>query len=126
MNIKLHALFGPKLEPRDPMEPEDVVAQLVKGTGLTKGNVLAVLTELDDVILEGLLKGQRVKLPNGMVFAPYGKIDGSIRVVVRLTKKMVSIVNSQFRGRWINAQNIGKTEEEFVAMYNEKYPNDPL
>jgi hypothetical protein len=126
MNIKLQALLGPKLESRDPMEAEDVINQLVKGTGLTKGNVLAVFTELDDVILDALLKGQWVKLPNGMVFAPYGKRDGSIRVVARITKKMKSIVNSQFRGKWINAHNIGKTDDELRDQYNEMNPNNPL
>jgi hypothetical protein len=108
------------------MEPDDVVARLVKGTGLTKGNVLAVLTELDEVIVEGLVQGRWVKLPNGMVFAPFGKRNGTIRIIVKLTKAMRKLVNAQFRGKWINAHNIGKTDEELLEQYNELYPNDPL
>ena len=31
-----------------------------------------------------------------------------------------------FRGRIINAENIGKSSDELVAMWNEAHPDDPV
>ena len=33
-------------------------------------------------------------------------------------------VNANFRGKWVNAENIGKTEAEIIAMWNTAHPGD--
>jgi hypothetical protein len=35
-------------------------------------------------------------------------------------------VNSLFRGKWVNAENIGKSESEMIALWNEEHPSDPI
>ena len=65
-------------------------------------------------------------MPNGTHFKPSGHNDGSIDVNVRVNPRIVRNVNTGFRGTWRNAQNIGKSEEEIIAMWNEAHPEDPI
>ncbi len=118
--------FGPKLAKTDPVTAEEVIDYLVAATNQTRGSILAVLSELDVVIENGLKAGRTVQLPNGTRYRPIGKRDGSIRVSVRLNPRLVRRVNNEFRGKWLNAENIGKTTEEIYALWNEAHPDDPI
>ena len=116
--------FGPRLEATDPVTSEDVIEQLVDATNQTRGSVLGVLAELDDVIERGLKSGRIVQLPNGTHFRPIGKKDGSVDVSVRLNPRVKRQANAGFRGKWRNAANIGKNEDEIVALWNAAHPDD--
>ena len=35
-------------------------------------------------------------------------------------------VNAGFRGKWINGENIGKSEAEIIALWNKAHPDDPV
>jgi hypothetical protein len=35
-------------------------------------------------------------------------------------------VNDNFRGTWFNAENVGKSANEFYALWNEAHPDDPI
>ncbi len=118
--------FGPRLAKTDPVGPGDVIEQLVQATNQTRGSVLAVLSELDVVIQQGLRAGRIVQLPNGTHYRPIGKKDGSVKVGVRLTPRVAQAVNSGFRGRWLNAENVGKSEAELIALWNAAHPDDPI
>ena len=123
--IKMWAELGPKLAKADPITGEDIVEQLVQATNQTRGSILAVLSELDEVILQGLRNGRIVQLPNGAHYQPYGKKDGSIKVRVHLPRRMQKQIAAQ-RARWQNAANINKSEEEMIALWNEAHPDDPI
>lgn len=34
--------------------------------------------------------------------------------------------NAGFRGTWVNSVNIGKTEAETIAIWNENHPDDQI
>ncbi len=123
--IQMWAELGPKLAKADPITGEDIVEQLVQATNQTRGSILAVLSELDEVILQGLRNGRIVQLPNGTHYQPYGKKDGSIKVRVHLNKRMKGQISAQ-RAKWQNAANINKSEEEMIALWNEAHPDDPI
>ena len=123
--IKMWAELGPKLAKTDPITGEDVIEQLVQATNQTRGSILAVLSELDEVILQGLRNGRIVQLPNGTHYKPYGKKDGSITVKIHLNQRMKKQIGAQ-RAKWQNAANINKSEEEMIALWNEMYPDDPI
>jgi len=106
------------------MTEEEIIENLVAATNQSKGSVLAVLAELDVQLESGLKAGRIVHMPNGTHFEPVGKKDGSININVRVHSSLNKKVNSGFRGTWVNSENIGKTEEEMIAIWNEAHPDD--
>lgn len=118
--------FGPRLDLGDPMTKDELVENIVAATNQSKGSVIAVLAELDVQIEAGLKAGRIVHLPNGTHFKPTGKRDGSVDVSVRVNPEVEKKVNIGFRGRWKNAENIGKSEEEIFALWNDAHPDDPI
>ncbi len=87
---------------------------------------MAVLAELDVQLEAGLKNGRIVHLPNRTHFEPVGKRDGTVDIAVRPNPELDRRVNAGFRGRWINQENIGKTEAEIVALWNAANPGDPI
>ena len=124
--IKAWTKFGPRLEPKDPMDPEEIIRKIVKVTNQSRGSVLAVLSELDVQLEDGLMEGRVVQLPNGTHFRPVGKKDGRVDIQVRINPTIDRNVNANFSGKWRNAENIGKSEAEIVSLWNETHPDDPI
>jgi len=122
--IQAWATYGPRIDLGNPMTEEEIIENMVAATNQSKGSVLAVLAELDVQLEAGLKAGRIVHLPNGTHFEPTGKKDGTININVRVQADLDNKVNSGFRGKWINAENIGKTEAEIVALWNKDHPND--
>ena len=116
--------FGPRLEPTDPITPEGLIERIVNASNQSRGSVKAILDELDVQTEICLKEGHIVQMPNGTHFKPSGHSDGSIDVNVRVNPRIVKNVNTSFRGTWRNAQNIGKSEEEIIALWNAAHPED--
>jgi hypothetical protein len=124
--IQIWSKYGPRIVLGDPMEPEEVIENIVNATNQSRGSVLAVLSELDVQITAGLKAGRIVRLPNGMRFEPVGKKDGFINILVNVSTQLTNIVNATFRGKWLNSENIGKTESQMIELWNELHPEDPF
>jgi len=122
--IKMWRELGPQLASATPMLAEEIIDEIVSGTNQSRGSILAVLSELDVVIEKGLKAGRIVKLPNDTSFRPTGRKDGSIHINLRLNPRITKGVNSDFRGKWLNAANIDKSEDEMVVLWNELHPDD--
>ena len=118
--------LGPRLELAAPMKGDELIENIVVATNQSRGSVLAVLAELDVQIEAGLKAGRIVHLPNGTHYRPIGKKDGSIDITVRVNPDLDKRVNTGFRGKWLNADNIGKSEAEIVALWNAAHPGDPI
>jgi hypothetical protein len=122
--IQAWVAFGPKIELGAPMTKDEIIENIIAATNQSKGSVLAVLAELDVQIEAGLKAGRIVQLPNGTHFEPIGKKDGSIDIGARISPDVDKKVNSGFRGKWINADNKGKSQEEIFALWNAAHPDD--
>ncbi len=122
--IQAWAQLGPRLEPVVPMKGDELIESIVATTNQSRGSVLAVLSELDVHVESALKAGRIVQLPNGTHFRPIGKRDGSIDINVRVNPELDKRVNSEFRGRWLNSANIGKSQDEMITLWNEKHPDD--
>lgn len=118
--------FGPRLEPTDPITAEGLIERIVAASNQSRGSVKAILDELDVQTEICLKEGHIVQMPNGTHFQPSGHKDGSIGVNVRVNPRVVKNVNIGFRGRWRNAENIGKTEAEVITLWNAAHPDDPI
>jgi len=103
------------------MTGEELIENIVAATNQSRGSVLA---ELDIQIEAGLKAGRIVQLPNGTHYRPIGKREGDIDLGVRVNPEVDKRVNAGFRGKWVNAQNIGKTEAEIIALWNHDHPAD--
>ena len=124
--IQAWATYGPKIDLGDPMTDKEVIENIVAATNQSKGSVLAVLAELDVQLEAGLKSGRIVYMPNGTHFEPIGKKDGSVDIGVRVNPDLANKVTTQFRGKWLNPENVNKTEAEIVAIWNSKHPTDPI
>jgi len=124
--IQAWATFGPKIQLGDPMTNQEIIENIINATNQSRGSVLAVLSELDVQIEGGLKAGRIVQMPNGTHFQPIGKKDGSIDIKVRINPAVTKRVNTEFRGTWLNGENIDKTEAEIIAIWNEQNPTDPI
>ena len=118
--------FGPRLEPTNPMTDNELIENIIAATNQSRGSVLAVLAELDVQIEAALKAGRIVHLPNDTHYKPTGKKDGSVDINVRVNPNLDDRVNAGFHGKWINAKNIGKSEAEIIALWNEAHPDDPI
>ena len=116
--------FGPRLEPATPLNDKELIEQITVGSNESMSSALAVLTFMDAVLEQALKSGRIVQLPNGTHFRPIGKKDGSIEITVRVNPELVRRVNADFRGKWVNAQNIDKTEAEIIALWNAAHPDN--
>ena len=124
--IQAWAKFGPRIELAPPMKSEELIENLIAATNQSRGSVLAVLSELDVQVESALKAGRIIHLPNGTHYEPTGKKNGSINIDVRVNPDLDKRVNAGFRGKWINAENIGKSEAEIIALWNEAHPDDPI
>ncbi|MGB8983839.1 MAG: hypothetical protein WCC12_18355 [Anaerolineales bacterium] len=108
------------------MTAEELIENIIQATNQSRGSVNAILDELDVQTENGLRSGRIVQYPNGMHFRPIGHKDGDIAVNVRVNPRILKNLNVNFRGRWKNAQNIGKTEAEIIALWNDAHPDNPV
>lgn len=118
--------YGPRIALGTPMQQDEIIENVVAVTNQSKGSLLAVLAELDVQIIAGLKAGRIVRLPNGTRFEPIGKKDGSINIRVTVAPQLDKTVNAGFRGKWINPENIGKSEQEMIELWNAEHPEDPI
>jgi hypothetical protein len=49
-----------------------------------------------------------------------------VNINVRVNPEVDKRVNSGFRGKWKNDENIGKDEAAILALWNAKHPEDPI
>jgi len=124
--IQAWSAYGPRIELAKPMTKDEIIENIVNATNQSRGSVLAVLAELDVQLEAGLKAGRIVQMPNGTHFEPTGKKDGSIEINVRTNPVVTRRVNTDFRGEWINAGNIGKTQDEIITLWNAAHPDDPV
>ena len=124
--IQAYTEFGPRLEPATPLSGDELIEQITEGSNESMSSVLAVLSALDSATEQALKAGRIVQMPNGTHYRPIGKQDGTIKIKVRVNPFVIRDVNDNYRGEWRNAENIGKSTDELVALWNEAHPDDPV
>ena len=84
------------------------------------------MKELRDMIIENLRAGRGVKVEGLGTWLPNIDLQGSMDVQYRIDPFLKNGINvpGTFVGTLINRENIGKTSEELVAMWNEAHPED--
>ncbi len=124
--IQAWRAYGPRIDKGDVVTQEEFIEHVTSATNQSKGSILAVLSEQDVQIEAALRAGRIIRLPNGMRIEPVGTKDGWVEIHVRVSSELVNKVNATFRGKWINAEYIGKSEAEIMTRWNAEHPDDPI
>jgi hypothetical protein len=120
--------YRPKIDLADSVQQPELVRLLADRTGLNEGEVSLVLKELRDVVIFYNREARGVKLEGLGTYLPKIGLDGRFSVSHRLDRDIVRGINTPgtFTGIIINDENIGKTADELVAMWNAAHPDDPV
>ena len=107
---------------------DDLVELIARSTGLNEGTIHQVLTELRDAVFFYARRGQPVQLEGLGIYTPYISLEGEITVGHRADTWLKNQLNGKdaFKGTILRSENIGKTGDELVAMWNADHPEDPV
>jgi len=93
-----------------------------------RGSIHQCIKELRDQIIEFNRAGRAVKVDGLGTFSPSIDLDGNLAISYRPDPALSNGLNipGVFTGTIINRENIGKTREELVVMWNETFPEDQV
>jgi hypothetical protein len=125
--IQAFTAFGPKIDLTDAAEPQRFMELITQRTTLSAG-VVKNVQESEVETLIGLLKEGRPVHTGVAIFRPSIDLEGKISISVRVDKRILSALNAPgaFTGNIKNHENVGKSTQEIVEMWNTSHPADPI
>jgi hypothetical protein len=125
--IKAINAYRPRIKVARTVQREELVRTIARRTGLDEGQIYYVLTELRDAVVDYNRAGMGVKLEGLGTYLPNMGLDGSLDVHYRQDAGLRLRLNQEpFEGHVVNRENVGKTADELVALWNEEHPDDPV
>ena len=124
--IKAIGAYRPRIELGNTVQKPELMRAISRATGLVEGSADQAVKELRDFIIEFVRSGRSVKIEGLGTWTPNVTLDGSLDIQYRADTALTNGLNipGTFTGRIINRENIGKTADELVAMWNTDNPND--
>ena len=130
MANKLKAInaYRPKIVLDATVQKDELIRYVAGRTGLNEGSVDYVLRELRDAIVFFGCSGRGVKIEGLGTYLPNIQLDGSFDVDYRQAPDIKNGLNAPgvFTGKIANKENVGKTVDDLVAMWNKAHPDDPV
>jgi hypothetical protein len=128
MAHKIQAIntYRPRIEQGNTVQKAELIRGLSHATSLVEGSVSLTMTELKFRIVEYCRSGRAVKVDGLGTWTPSIGLDGKVRIQYRPDLAFDYELNQPgvFTGTVINRENIGKTSDELVAMWNAANPED--
>lgn len=126
--IKAIGTYRPRIEQGSTAQKPELLRSASRATGLVEGTFDLSIRELRDQIIEYCRAGRAVKIDGLGTWSPNMQMDGSLNIQYRPDNALINGLNlpGVFIGKIINRENIGKTGDELVAIWNEAYPEDPV
>ncbi|MFZ5821191.1 MAG: HU family DNA-binding protein [Chloroflexota bacterium] len=126
--IKAIGALRPRIQLDKTVQKPELVRQMARASGLNEGTIDLSLKELRDVIIEYLRAGRSVKVEGLGTWTPNIGLDGAFDVQYRADSAMNAGLNMAgvFSGDILNRENIGKTGDELVELWNELNPDDQV
>ena len=105
---------------------EERYMQLVTNRTTLSPGVVKNVQESEIETLVGLLREGRPVHTGGAIYTLDISLDGTYTVNVKPDRRIAQAVNmpGAFEGSIANAENIGKTSDDLVAIWNEDHPDD--
>ena len=130
MTSKIVAIntYRPRIEAGNTVQKNELVRQLSRATGLNESTSDLAFKEVRDMIIENLRAGRGVKIEGLGTWLPNIDLKGEFDVQYRVDPFLKNAINDPgtFVGTILNRENIGKTVEELIAMWNAAHPEDPV
>jgi hypothetical protein len=123
--IQAVASYGPRIDLIEAADEERFMQLITQRTTLSPGVVKNVQESEVETLIGLLLEGRPVHTGIA-IFIPSIDLEGRIDVSVRVDKRILSALNADgaFSGKLIRGENVGKTSEELIALWNADHPND--
>jgi hypothetical protein len=125
--IQAYATYGPRIDLLAAAEPDEFMEMITQRTTLSAGVVKNVQESEVETLFSMLKRGQPVH--SGVaIFTPTVDAQGNLSVSVRVDKRLISRLNlpGAFKGKITNSENIGKTTDEIVYMWNQDHPENMI
>jgi hypothetical protein len=118
--------FRPKVVRGKSVKMRELVDYIAGRTGLNKGDIQMALSEFSGAIIFFNKSGQGVKLDGLGTYLPSIDIKGELSIEHRLDAEIKNAMNARgaFLGDIQNRENIGKTSQQLIEMWNLEYPAD--
>lgn len=129
MASRIQALnhYRPQIEYGDTAGWREVAEFLEASSTLSKTDIIAALTGLQEAVIHFNLQGHGVKLEGLGTYLPNINYQGELDAAHRLDRRLKRGLNTgSFQGKIRNKKNIGKTVEQIVSMWNAEHPDDPV
>ena len=123
--IKAINAYRPRIELGKTVQKAALMRAVSRATSLVEGTVDMAIKETRDQIIEICRSGRAVKVEGLGRFEPVMDLDGQLSISFRADPTFAYSLNKDaFEGNILNRENIGKTSEELVTMWNEAHPED--
>ena len=126
--IKAIGAYRPRIEQGNTVQKAELIRALSRATGLVEGSIDMVIKELRDQIIEFNRSGRAVKVEGLGTYSPNISLDGTLGLQFRADTAFSNGLNIPgiFSGTILNRENIGKTGEELVSLWNSRFPEDQV
>ena len=130
MAHKIQAInaYRPRIEQGNTVQKDELVRELSHATSLVEGSISLTLTELKFRLIGYLRAGRAVKVEGLGIWTPAISLDGTFSVIYRPDMRISYELNqpSVFTGTVLNRENVGKTSEELIILWNKENPDDQI
>ena len=124
--IKVISVSRPRIEQGNTVQKPELIRRVSRATGLVEGAFDFSIKELRDQIIEITRSGRAVKIEGLGTWSANISRDGRFDLQYRADTALVNGLNvpGTFTGTIRNRENIGKTADELVALWNTNNPTD--
>ena len=128
MAHKIQAInaYRPRIEQGNTVQKPELIRELSHATSLVEGVVSLTMSELKFRLIGYLRAGRAVKVDGLGIWTPTIGLDGKVSIQYRPDMAFDYELNQPgvFTGTIVNRENIGKTSDDLVFMWNEANPGD--
>ena len=126
--IKAINAYCPRIDQGATVQKRELVRALSRATSVVEGSMDQVMNELKYHIIEYCRAGRAVKVEGLGTWSPSIALDGTLSINYRPDPGFTYGINQpgEFTGPIINQENIGKTSEDLVTMWNDANPDDQV
>lgn len=108
----------PRIILNKPLPLSELIEYIKDRSNLNKGEVLGILSHLEDDLVFFLNEGYPMRLPGIGSFTPTIRLDGHINIKFRPEKELLNSLNAKgaFTGTIKNKKNVGKSIDELKQL----------
>jgi hypothetical protein len=130
MASKIQAIgaYRPRIEQGNTVQKPELLRAASRATGIVEGTLDLGIKELRDQIIEFCRAGRAVKVEGLGTWTPNLRMDGSLDIQYRADNALVNGLNvpGVFSGTILNPDNIGKSGNDLVELWNAEHSEDPV